>query len=73
MAVPPSPAGIRNQLLASLPPDMSSRLLPRMRPVSLTVCDTQADGAALQMETSASVWARPGEPAEPRMAFFSAG
>jgi CRP-like cAMP-binding protein len=39
MAIQPSPAGVRNRLLGSLPPDVLSRLLPRMRPVSLTVRD----------------------------------
>jgi CRP-like cAMP-binding protein len=39
MAIPPSPAGVRNQLLASLPPNILARLLPRMRPVSLVVRD----------------------------------
>ena len=40
MATPPSPVGVRNQLLASLPPEILSRLLPRMRPFSLTVRET---------------------------------
>jgi CRP-like cAMP-binding protein len=52
MAIPPSPAGVRNQLLASLPPDILARLLPKMRPVSLTVRDTlMAPDAIIQ-----SVW-----------------
>jgi CRP-like cAMP-binding protein len=40
MANPPSPGGVRNQLLALLPPDVLSRLLPRMRPTALIVRDT---------------------------------
>jgi CRP-like cAMP-binding protein len=40
MVTPPSPTGVGNQLLASLPPDILSRLLPGMRPVSLTVRET---------------------------------
>jgi CRP-like cAMP-binding protein len=52
MAIPPSIAGVRNQLLASLPLDMLARLLPKMRPVSLVVRDTlMTPDAAIQ-----SVW-----------------
>jgi len=52
MAIPPSPAGVRNQLLLSLPPDILARLTPRMRPVSLTVRDTLITPDA----TIQSVW-----------------
>jgi CRP-like cAMP-binding protein len=52
MAMPLSTAGVRNQLLAALPPDMLARLLPKMRPVPLVVRDTlMTPDAAIQ-----SVW-----------------
>jgi CRP-like cAMP-binding protein len=40
MAIPPSPATIRNRLLAALPADVLARLLPRMHPVSLSIRET---------------------------------
>ncbi len=52
MATPPSAVGIRNELLASLPPDLLLRLLPKLRPVALTVRETlMTPDAAIQ-----SVW-----------------
>ena len=40
MAIPPSSIAIQNRLLAALPPDVLSRLLPQLHPVSLSVRDT---------------------------------
>jgi len=39
MATTP-PAAVRNRLLAALPPDVLGRLLPRMRPLSLSMRDS---------------------------------
>jgi CRP-like cAMP-binding protein len=47
MADPAPPIAVRNKLLAALPPNVLSRLLPKLRPFSLTVRETliPPDGA----------------------------
>jgi CRP-like cAMP-binding protein len=40
MAISPSSVAIRNRLLTALPPNVLSRLLPQLHPVSLSVRDT---------------------------------